>query len=129
MNFRKPATILTHAFVLWALCGAAMGIGLAVTSEANALIIHAVAAPIIAAIVSLVYFQRYNYTTPLQTAVIFFVFAVLMDFFVVALLIVKSFAMFASPIGTWIPLSLVFLVTYLVGQYITKKQMAPTTAG
>jgi hypothetical protein len=26
--------------------------------------------------------------------------------------------MFASPLGTWIPLTAMFLVTYLMGQYL-----------
>jgi hypothetical protein len=39
--------ILVFAFIGWALCGATMGIGMAFTSEGNALIIHAAAAPII----------------------------------------------------------------------------------
>ncbi len=39
--------ILVFAFVGWAICGAIMGIGRAVTSLENTLIIHAVGAPIV----------------------------------------------------------------------------------
>jgi hypothetical protein len=115
-------TILAHAFIGWALCAATMGIGMAATSLQNALIIHAIGAPIFFAIVSLIYFKKFNYTTPLQTAFIFVAFVMVVDFFVVALLINRSLDMFASLLGTWIPFVLIFSSTYLMGIYIVKKQ-------
>jgi hypothetical protein len=39
-----------------------------------------------------------------------------MDFFVVSLMIEKSFDMFKSLIGTWIPFVLMFLSILLVGK-------------
>jgi len=39
----------------------------------KALIIHAIAAPIIFIGISLIYFNFFNYTTPLETAIIFMV--------------------------------------------------------
>jgi hypothetical protein len=39
-----------------------------------------------------------------------------MDFFVVAMLINRSFEMFASLLGTWIPFALIFASTYLTGK-------------
>ena len=47
IDFKKALIILAHAFVGWALCGAIMGIGMSLTSELNAQIIHAVGAPIV----------------------------------------------------------------------------------
>jgi hypothetical protein len=44
-----------------------------------------------------------------------------MDFFVVAILIQRSLEMFASVLGTWIPVALIFLSTYLTGLYVSKK--------
>ena len=111
-------------FIGWALCGAIIGIGRQATSIQNTLIIHAIGVPIIFAVISLIYFKKINYTTPLQTAVIFLSFAIFMDFFVVALLIEKSFDMFASILGTWIPFALIFLSTYLVGLYVKKTSRA-----
>jgi hypothetical protein len=115
MNIRKIVTIFIHAFVGWALCAATMGIGMAVTSLQNALTIHAIGAPIFFFIVSLVYFKRFNFTTPLTTALIFVVFVITVDFFVVGLLINKSLDMCASLLGTWIPFALIFTSTYLTG--------------
>jgi hypothetical protein len=121
MNISKILVILAHAFVGWMLCAATMGIGMAVTSLNNTLIVHAIAAPIFFAGVSLVYFRKFNFTTPLQTATIFIAFVIVMDFFVVAILINRSFEMFTSLIGTWIPFALIFTSTYLTGMLIVNR--------
>jgi hypothetical protein len=72
----------------------------------------------------LIYFNFFNYTTPVQTAVVFVGIAILMDLLVVALLIEKSFEMFTSLIGTWIPWALMFISTYLVGSLITRRRLS-----
>lgn len=118
---KKRVIVLVHALVVQALCWATMGIGMAVTSIENALIIHLIGAPIFAFVVSAVYFKKFNYTTPLQTAIVFISVILFLDFFVVALMIEKSLEMFTSPIGTWIPFTLIFVTTYLTGLYVTKR--------
>ena len=115
MNIKKIFTILVFAFIGWALCTASMVIGMATMSLENALIVHAIGAPIFFTIISLIYFNKFNYTTPLQTALIFVAFVIVVDFFVVALLINRSLEMFASPLGTWIPFALIFTSTYVIG--------------
>ncbi len=117
----KGIIIVVHAFVLWALCGATMGIARAVASEATALVIHAAAAPVIAAAVSSIYFRKFNYTTPLQTAAIFVSFVITVDLFLVALLILGSLEMFENLIGTWIPFILIFFSTYLSGLHLNRR--------
>jgi len=105
-----------------------MWIGMAVTSIENTLIIHALGAPIVFGAVASIYFRVFNYTTPLQTAIAFVGIVILMDFFVVALLIEKSFGMFANPLGTWIPFGLSFASTYLVGLFVVKQRTRTITA-
>jgi hypothetical protein len=122
MTFKKTIIVLAHAFIGWVLCAATMGIGMSLTSLNNALIIHAIAAPVFFAGISLVYFRKFNYTTPLQTALIFIAFVVAMDFFVVAMLINRSFEMFTSLLGTWIPFALIFTSTYLTGLFVIQKK-------
>lgn len=107
--------ILAHAFVGWALCGAIMFTGMRLTSLKKTLVIHAIRAPVIFGLVSLVYFCFFNYTVPLTTAIIFTSFVVVMDFFLVALVINKSLDMFRSWLGTWLPFALIFSSTYLTG--------------
>jgi hypothetical protein len=116
---RKSVVILAFAFVGWALCGAIMGIGQALTTIENTLIAHALGAPIIFAGITRVYMKRYAYTTPLQTALLFLGFVVFMDVFVVSLLVLRSFEMFTSLIGTWIPFTLIFLSVYFTGIYLS----------
>ena len=120
MNIKKIMIILAHALIGWALCGATMGIGLATMPLEDALIVHALAAPVFFTGISLVYFQKFNYTTPFQTALIFVGFVMAMDFFVVALLINRSLDMFASLLGTWIPFALIFVATYLRGVMVRR---------
>lgn len=117
MNLRKLITILVHALIGWALCAATMGVGIATTSLENTLIIHAIGAPVFFVVVSLIYFNKFSYTTPLQTALMFVGFVIVVDFFVVALLINRSLEMFASLLGTWIPFALIFTSTYLTGVF------------
>ncbi len=122
MTVKKILIILAHAFVGWALCAATMGIGMSVTTVGNTLIIHAIGAPIFFCCVSLVYFRKFNYTTPLQTALYFLAFVVAMDFFVIAILINRSFEMFASFLGTWLPFTLIFASTYFTGRFIASSR-------
>ncbi len=124
MNRKRVLIILAHAFVGWALCAATMGIGMATLPMQTTLILHAVGAPIFFTGVSLSYFKRFSYTPPLQTALIFVGFVMVVDFFVVALLIMGSLEMFGSALGTWIPFALIFASTYLTG-LLTVKDSRP----
>jgi len=108
---------LAHAFVLWALCGATIGIAFQITSHGTAIIIHAIGAPIIALIISLHYYKKYNFTNPAPTAVIFVLLIIALDAGVVAPFIEKSYEMFTSGLGTWILFGLIFLSTYLTGLF------------
>ncbi len=127
MTFNKILIILAHAFVGWALCAATMGIGMATIGLSTTLIVHAIGAPIFFSGVSLVYFRKFNYTTPLQTALCFLAFVVAMDFFVVAMLINRSFDMFASVPGTWLPFALIFASTYLTGRFVLGSSVKATS--
>ena len=121
---KETGILLAHAFVLWALCTATMVIGMAITSLEIALIIHLIAAPIIATAVSWIYFTRFGHATPMQAAIIFVGFVIVVDFFVVGLLIQGSLEMFKSFLGTQLPFILIFTATYMVGIYITRRQAA-----
>jgi hypothetical protein len=122
MILKKILIVFVHAFIGWALCGASIAIGQAFTSMENTLIIHAIASPIVFIILSFIYFTKFNHTSPFKTAFIFLHFSVFMDIFVVATIIEKNYAMFRSPIGTWIPLTLIFIVTFAVGTFIHKRK-------
>ena len=120
LSKKQIGVITIHAFIGWALCAATMGIGMAVTTMETTLILHAIGAPIFFAVVSFIYFKKFSYTSPLKTALIFIGFVIFVDFFLVAMIINKSFDMFLSPLGTWIPFALIFISTYLTGTFISK---------
>jgi hypothetical protein len=114
----KIIPLFIFAIIGWALCGAIMGIGRSITSLENTLVIHAIGAPIIFGTLSFIYFTRVNYTSPLVTALAFLAILVSLDVFLIALFVEKSFTMFGSILGTWIPFVLIFLSTYLTGLYL-----------
>lgn len=112
--------ILAFAFIGWAACGLTMGIGMFFLAIESTLIIHAIGAPIYFIILSLIYFRKFSYTTPLSTAIIFISFVVFVDFFLVALVLNQSLDMFRSFLGTWLPFILIFTVTWFTGQMVYK---------
>jgi hypothetical protein len=120
MSIGRIAILVAHGLVGWGLCAAIIAVGSRITTMENTLIIHAIAVPVIFFLVSLSYFRFFRYTAPIQTAASFTAFAIILDVFVVALLVQKSFAMFASVIGTWIPFALIFLATFATGTLMRK---------
>ncbi|MHA2296412.1 MAG: hypothetical protein ACXAEU_14995 [Candidatus Hodarchaeales archaeon] len=118
---KKAVIVVIHALIGWALCGATMIVGKSITSIDNALIIHAIAAPIFFSLISTFYYKKFNYTTPVQTAVIFTALVISLDLFIVAPIFEQSFEMFTSILGTWIPFSLILISTYLTGQVMKEK--------
>ncbi|MBH0203699.1 MAG: hypothetical protein HP496_15700 [Nitrospira sp.] len=124
MNVKKSTIILGHAVVGWALCGAVVWVGNALVDMETALIAHAMAVSLIFAGVAWLYHKRFGYTTSTQTAFIFLTVVVLLDVFLVALLIERSFAMFRSKMGTWIPFALIFAATYLTGHVLQSPNKA-----
>ena len=112
---KNAAITVAYALAGWALCATTMGVGMRVTGLGNALVTHAVAAPVIFAALSFVYFRRTTSWPPLYAATAFLGIVMLMDVFVVALLIERSFAMFESILGTWLPFLLIFVSTWWTG--------------
>jgi hypothetical protein len=114
-DVKKSAVFLLHALIGWALCGAVMGVGMRLLSIQNALLLHLFAAPVIFAVVSLSYHKRTPSARPLPVAAGFTAVVMAMDFFLVALVIEKSFAMFRSFIGTWLPFAMIFISSWRTG--------------
>lgn len=121
---RQIVILVLHGLVGWALCAATMGIGMAAAPLQTALVIHAIAAPVIFAVISVIYFTRFGFTPPLQTAAAFVAVVIFMDVFVVALLVQRSFEMFRSFIGTWLPFILIFVSAYLTGLFVHSRKGA-----
>jgi hypothetical protein len=73
------------------------------------------ASPIIFTVVSASDFSWFGGTGPAATAAAFLAIVIFLDVFVIALLVEKSFDMFRSVLGTWLPFALIFLASWLTG--------------
>jgi hypothetical protein len=112
---RAVTLALAHAFVGWALCGAAMAALRAATSLRVALIARALATPVVFGVVSASYFGRRGAWAPLRAALVFAALVALFDLVIVACFVEHSLAMFRSFVGSWLPLLLVFAATWTTG--------------
>lgn len=112
---RSWSRLAEHALAAWAACAAIMGVSLRIAPTSVALALHAVAAPLVYAAIAVHYFRPRGAREPLPTAFAFVAIALALDAGIVSALVLDSFAMFASPLGSWLPLGLVFLVTWVVG--------------
>lgn len=117
--------LLAYGVVGWALCGATMGILLQVVSVTAALVVHAIAAPVFFTLLALRYFRARGAREPLATAIIWTALVALLDLVVVAGLAMRSFEMFTSIAGTWLPFALIFAATWATG---TIQSMVPMSA-
>jgi hypothetical protein len=117
---KGTAVVVTHGLIGWGLCGVTMSVVMKVTTLESALIFHAIAAPVIFTALSLAYFRRFGSWSPLRTAAAFLGVVAFMDVFVVALLIERSFEMFESILGTWLPFLLIFTSTWWTGLAVSR---------
>jgi menaquinone-dependent protoporphyrinogen oxidase len=109
------ARLLGYGLLGWGLCTALMAILLHTVSTGAAIAIHAVAAPLIFAGISIRYFQARGARDPLPTAVTFMGVAAFLDAAVVSGLVLRDLAMFTSFAGTWLPFGLIFLASWVTG--------------
>jgi len=125
MDIKKWGIVLAHALVVWAICGAIMFIGMSITTMPVTLTIHAIGAPIASALLAYRYHRKYGDLPPLQTAVFFVSTALFTDFFLVAMVIEKSFEMFTSFVGLWLPMILIFSAAFLTGNFVKGQISSP----
>ncbi len=121
-SMRYLARPALHALAGWALCGATMAALLATTTLTTALLLHAAAAPLIFAAVSVSYFRGSRASAPLPTAFAFAVFVAMLDLVIVACFVERSLAMFSSFTGSWLPLLLIFAATWTTGTLLVHER-------
>lgn len=102
----------------WVLCAAVMGGLMAVAPLWLALTLHAIAAPAIFAALSVFYFRAPGARQPMETALAFTALVAVLDAVVVAGLVMRSFDMFMSVAGTWLPLALILFATWATGSIL-----------
>jgi menaquinone-dependent protoporphyrinogen oxidase len=116
---RSLARLWFHGFVGWALCGLTMTALQQATSPGVALVIHAVTVPVIFTAVAWHYFRARGARESLSTAVTFVAMVALLDSAVVAGLVQRGLALFGSFVGFWLPLALIFGVTWATGECLS----------
>ncbi len=112
---RSPARLFAHGAVGWLLCGVTMGVLLLATTEAAAVVVHAVLAPMIFVGVARHYFRTRGAREPLPTALAFTGVVALLDVVIVAALVLRTHAFLLSFAGFWLPLLLIFVATLATG--------------
>jgi menaquinone-dependent protoporphyrinogen oxidase len=98
------------------LCTAVMWGLLQVLSSTIALAVHAVAAPLIFAVVARHYFRQPGSLDAFWAAAAFVAITALLDLVVIARAVQYRPAIFANVLATWVPLLLIFLMTWMLGE-------------
>lgn len=114
--------LVACAVVGWAYCAALIGVGRQFFSMETTLAIHAVGAPLGFGAISFFYHRKFLHARPVATGIAFLGIVVALDLLVVAVFIERSFAMFRSALGTWLPLLLIFAATYSAGQAVRRSR-------
>lgn len=108
--------LLAHAAIGWAACAAAMTALMITLPNQTAIAIHALLAPIVFMFVARRYFAYRGAREPLTVALAFASITALLDAVLVAWVVLGSAAMLASVAGFWLPIALIFAVTFAVGE-------------
>ena len=106
------ACLLGISFALWGACGGVIAAGRRIWSLRTALYVHLVAAPSFAYLLSTLYRFLFPEFDHLLRAVVMTAVVVVLDVFIVAPLFERSFAMFRSFLGTWLPMTAIFLASW-----------------
>lgn len=106
--------LLAYGAAGWALCAATMGVLLAWAPSTWALTLHAIAAPLVFFALSRRYFAAHGARDPLPAALTFTGIAVVLDA-LAARPLMGDMDILGSFAGTWLPLGLIFLSTWVTG--------------
>jgi proline iminopeptidase len=115
---KRTLALLGFALLSWGLCGATIGVARGLMPIESALVVHAVAAPIIAGTLAYLCARCCAATTPLVTGLAFVGVVIVMDAGLIAPFVERSWDMFRSPIGTWIPFVLMFLAAWAAALWV-----------
>ena len=107
--------LLIAAVLIWALCGAVIAVGRRLWTLDTTLLVHVALAPLISFCISLLHARLAPESAPIARAAVVLAVVILLDAGLVATLLEKSYAMFKSVIGTWLPFALIFLASWAAG--------------
>ncbi len=107
------------ALVIWALCGAVMWLGPPRWGMTTAVRVHLVMAPVFSFCISLIHAWIAPGFDPLIRALSITTIIIVLDAGLAAPVFQKSYDMFRSPLGTWIPFVLIFLASRGAGALLS----------
>ncbi len=119
---RRQVSVVIHALIGWAICGATVAIGRQLVSMQTTLWIHALVAPLAFGVLTAHHFRRFPGSSPGGTALTMIAIVVALDGLLVAPVVEHSFAMFGSVLGTWIPFASIAASCYLVGRLSVRER-------
>jgi hypothetical protein len=110
---RKPQiTLIGLALFGWLICGATIGIGRQILPMQTTLILHALVAPVAFWVLAWRYSRWFPTIAPKRVSGTMLGIVVALDAFLVAPFIERSYAMFESWLGTWLPFALIALAAH-----------------
>jgi len=112
----KRSSLLIHGLIGWAICGATVGIGREVMTMTGTLIIHAVVAPLAFGVLTWNHVKRFPESSPSTTALFMVALVIGLDASVVAPFFERSYEMFRSTLGTWLPFTLILAASYIAAR-------------
>ena len=108
----------------WVACGATFGVARAAFGVDAAVWIHLAAAPFIGAAATWLLWRHPRHPGAAATAFTMAGTAALLDAILVAPFLERSYAMFASPAGTWIPLALILAASAATAGWLARREPA-----
>jgi len=111
--------LLGLGVALWGSCGAVMAIGRRLWSLETTLRVHLAAAPLLAFLVSSIHRSLAPTFNPLLRAAVLAALIIALDAAIVAPIFERSYAMFRSFVGTWLPFAAIFLASLAAGILVT----------
>jgi hypothetical protein len=121
----KWIVLVVYAVIGWGICGATIGIGRQIMSMDATLWVHAVVAPLAFGLLARHYSSRHVGVSPAQTALGLLGVVIALDAFLVAPFLERSYAMFQSVLGTWVPFASILVASYLASRTVRRRSGAP----
>jgi len=123
---RRVLAVLRYALAAWAVCAGTMALATTVLGDRGVAVVYAVTAPAVFALVAFVYARARGELSPFALAAVLVGTALALDAGLVAPLLLRSFAMFASVTGTWLPLGLGFFAAWAAGAHARRGSAVAT---
>ncbi len=124
-NMRRFASLVLHGLAGWAICGATVGVGREIVSMQTTLLVHAVVTPLAFALLAWHHARRFPDVSPRGVAFGMTLIVVGLDGLVVAPFLERSYAMFRSVLGTWVPFASIAAASYLAVRVAGWNQGSP----